>query len=184
MIPLSVEAPVVFFAYNRPDHLLLTLTKALDVNQNPRRDFFIFIDEAKNSSDAPKVEEVVRIAAKFTNLKIVRRDKNLGTSRNIVSGITQILDVYQKIIVLEDDILIHQSFFDFMDTNLARFEFSNNVGSIQGYSPELNLSSVNHYFMYGADCWGWGTWKRAWDLFEQSGYKLLKNLQKSGRRKE
>ena len=177
-------APVVFFAYNRPDHLLLTLNKALDSNQNPSRDFYIFIDGARNSSDAAKVEEVVRTATKFTNLKIVRRNKNFGTSKNIVSGITQILNIYKKIIVLEDDILIHESFFDFMDTNLARFEFNNKIGSVQGYSPDLNLSSVNHYFMYGADCWGWGTWKRAWDLFEPSGYKLLKSLQKSGRRKE
>ena len=22
------------------------------------------------------------------------------------------------------------------------------------------------FFVKGADCWGWATWKRGWDLFE------------------
>ena len=26
------------------------------------------------------------------------------------------------------------------------------------------------------DCWGWATWKRGWDLFEEDGQKLLKGL--------
>ena len=32
------------------------------------------------------------------------------------------------------------------------------------------------FFLKGADCWGWATWKRGWDLFEYDGKKLLKAL--------
>jgi hypothetical protein len=32
------------------------------------------------------------------------------------------------------------------------------------------------YFIRGADCWGWGTWKRGWNLFEQNGRQLLKTI--------
>ena len=34
--------------------------------------------------------------------------------------------------------------------------------------------------MKGADCWGWGSWKRAWDTFEKDGSVLLKNLKVKG----
>ena len=34
------------------------------------------------------------------------------------------------------------------------------------------------FFLRGADCWGWATWKRGWDLFEEDGRKLLSELRK------
>jgi hypothetical protein len=33
-----------------------------------------------------------------------------------------------------------------------------------------------NFFLRGADCLGWGTWKRGWDLFEPDGRKLLDRL--------
>ena len=36
----------------------------------------------------------------------------------------------------------------------------------------------NTFFLKGADCWGWGTWKRSWDLFETNG-KILQDQLKS-----
>ena len=42
-------------------------------------------------------------------------------------------------------------------------------------------ADINDYFYYnirnvikGADCWGWATWKRGWDLFCSDGKYLLK----------
>jgi hypothetical protein len=34
------------------------------------------------------------------------------------------------------------------------------------------------FFLRYTGCWGWATWKRGWDLFEQDGRKLLKELQR------
>ena len=34
------------------------------------------------------------------------------------------------------------------------------------------------FFIKGADCWGWATWKRGWDLFEPNGEKLLAEIKK------
>jgi len=36
------------------------------------------------------------------------------------------------------------------------------------------------FFLRGADCWGWATWRKYWRLFEEDGEKLLTNLNKSG----
>jgi hypothetical protein len=32
------------------------------------------------------------------------------------------------------------------------------------------------FFLKGADCWGWATWRRGWELFESDGKKLLRQL--------
>jgi hypothetical protein len=34
------------------------------------------------------------------------------------------------------------------------------------------------FFLRGADCWGWATWKRGWDLFEPDGQKLLGEIRR------
>jgi hypothetical protein len=36
------------------------------------------------------------------------------------------------------------------------------------------------FFLKYTGCWGWGTWKRGWALFESDGKKLLQNLQDRG----
>lgn len=40
----------------------------------------------------------------------------------------------------------------------------------RGHFPETFLLSF-------ANSWGWGTWKRGWDLFEPDGKKLLRELE-------
>ena len=62
-----------------------------------------------------------------------------------------------------------------MNNALKMYEESNNVASIHGYVyPIKNLPET--FFLRGADCWGWATWKRAWSSFEPNGKKLYNQL--------
>jgi hypothetical protein len=36
------------------------------------------------------------------------------------------------------------------------------------------------FFLRGADCWGWATWKKGWKYFEPDGKKLLNELEQRG----
>ncbi len=179
-----MPAPIVIFAFNRPLHTELILNNVFNFNSEKSREFFIFVDGPRNLSDAKAVEDVIKIASSFSNLKLIKRNKNLGTSKNITQGIEEIFKAYEEIIVLEDDILISEDFINFMDYNLSNFSNVNEVGSIQGYSPKLENLKSNHYFLLGADCWGWATWKRSWNLYCDDGLVHLKALLKAGKRKE
>ena len=44
----------------------------------------------------------------------------------------------------------------------------------------MNKSS----FLVGADCWGWGTWKRGWDLYTNDASYLLKEIISQKKEKE
>ncbi|MDP2366119.1 MAG: glycosyltransferase family 2 protein, partial [Ignavibacteria bacterium] len=50
------------------------------------------------------------------------------------------------------------------------------VISIHGYIYPVKKELPETFFLRGADCWGWATWKRGWDLFEPDGKKLLNIL--------
>ena len=46
------------------------------------------------------------------------------------------------------------------------------VASIHGYIYPID-GLPETFFIRGADCWGWATWKRAWNIFEADGQKLF-----------
>jgi putative methyltransferase (TIGR04325 family) len=51
------------------------------------------------------------------------------------------------------------------------------VACIHGFNYPIE-GMPKTFFLKGADCWGWGTWKRAWNFFEKDGTKLLKELER------
>jgi hypothetical protein len=141
---------------------------------------FIFSDGPKTEKDEPKVKEVreyLKTIKGFKNIEIIERDKNWGLANNIIDGITKVVNQYGRVIVLEDDLVTSPYFLKFMNDGLNIYEEEEKVISVHGYVyPIKGLPEI--FFLRGADCWGWATWKRGWDLFEKDGKKLLDELEK------
>ena len=70
-----------------------------------------------------------------------------------------------------------------MNEALDIYEDESQVISIHGYIYPIN-GLPETFFIKGADCWGWATWKRGWDIFEADGQKLLNELKKRKLQKE
>lgn len=172
-------APIAIFAFNRPEHLLRVLNSLSKCRLIESSDVIIFIDGARNSSDdTSSVEEVARSFNSSKSLEVVVREHNLGLAQSIVSGVSSIVNKYSKIIVLEDDIVVSPAFLEYMNGSLNHFENDLRVGSIHGYLYPLPKRLDSPFFIRGADCWGWGTWKRAWDKFESNGLVLKEKILK------
>jgi len=173
-------APIVLFTYNRLWHTKQTV-EALQKNVYAEQShLFIFSDGPKTEKDEPKVKEVrkyLKTIKGFKNIEIIERDKNWGLANNIIDGITKVVNQYGRVIVLEDDLVTSPYFLKFMNDGLNIYEEEEKVISIHGYVyPIKGLPEI--FFLRGADCWGWATWKRGWDLFEKDGKKLLDELVK------
>ena len=85
------------------------------------------------------------------------------------------LKVHECIIVLEDDLVTSPYFLSYMNEALEKYAEDDRVISIHGYVyPISGLPET--FFMRGADCWGWATWKNRWATFETDGAKLLDEL--------
>jgi hypothetical protein len=173
-------APIALFAYNRPGHLA-RVAAALAANAQARASrLYVFSDAPRHDRAASQVAEVRRLARQlqgFASVEVFEHASNQGVARSIIQGATRLTAEHGKVIVLEDDLLPSAHFLRYMNDALLRYEADQRVISVHAYSYPVDASLPDTFFLRGADCWGWATWKRGWDLFEADGRRLLAELQ-------
>jgi hypothetical protein len=172
-------APIALFVYKRLWHTQKTVD-ALKRNQYAlESDLFIFSDSYKTVIDKSSVEMVrnfIKGITGFKSVTIIENDINFGLANSIINGVSIIINKFNKIIVVEDDLVTAPYFLKFMNDGLNFYEFNNRVISIHGYVYPYKEELPDQFFTGEADCWGWATWKRGWDLFEVDGSILLKQI--------
>jgi len=178
-------APIVLFVYNRPRHTAETL-KALAENELAADSvLYIYADGVKeNASEETKknTEETRRIIREkkwCKEVHIVEAVKNKGLATSVIEGITEIINRHGKIIVLEDDLITAKGFLKFMNEGLEKYANESKVQQISGYNFPVKDIPKNHssFFVPMTTSWGWSTWKRAWEKFDENaaGYEVLKS---------
>ncbi len=174
-------APIILFVYNRPCHTC-QVVEALQKNILAKESkLIIYSDGFKSDKDKKEVESVrkyIRTISGFVDVEIIEKTKNFGLAKSIIEGVTEVINRYGKVIVLEDDLVVSPFFLDYMNSALQIYESEDKVASIHGYIFPVKHQLPETFFLRGADCWGWGTWKRAWNFFEKDSNKLLKEIKK------
>jgi GT2 family glycosyltransferase len=175
-------SPIALFVYNRPEHTRRTISY---LQQNLLADesrLFIFADAPKTEADKAKVDEVrqlIKEVTGFKSVKITERSKNLGLAESIISGVTQLVNDYGKIIVFEDDLLSSPYTLQYFNEALTRYEKEEKVMHIGAYMYNLENKVLQETFFFrAATSWGWATWARAWKEFEPDVDKLLRGFDK------
>lgn len=170
-------APIALFVYNRPNHTRRTI---IHLQKNVLADesrLYIFCDAAKTEADRAKVDEVRQLAKEttgFKSVKVVMRDNNLGLAESIISGVTQLVYEYGKVIVFEDDLLSSPYTLQYFNEALTRYANEEKVMHIGAYMYNLEEKDLPELFFYrAATSWGWATWARAWASFEPDIDKLI-----------
>ena len=172
-------APIVLFTYNRPVHTRQTINALLKNEYASESDLIIFSDAPKNDVAEEGVRQT-RIYLKgitgFRSIKIIERAENMGLAANIIDGVTQVVNEYGRIIVLEDDLLTSPYFLKFMNEALTMYEQVEEVISVHGYLYPIKKKLQENFFLIHTDSLGWGTWKNQWIYFNPSGKELLNQL--------
>lgn len=164
-------APIVLFTYKRLDTLKLTV-EALQRNYLAgRSELIIFSDAAKCERDVKtviKIRDYLKTIHGFKSVSIYEAIENKGLAKSIIEGVTQIIDKYGRVIVLEDDLVTSPNFLDFMNQAIEFYADDSETISISGYSLDLpSLPGKNDiYFGYRASSWGWATWKDRWEMID------------------
>jgi hypothetical protein len=178
-----MPAPVALFAYRRPQHLLRTI-EALRANPEAREtQLYVFSDGAKLANaavDVSAVRALVRNVPGFSNVEVVCRPENFGLAGNITSGVSAVLERHSEVIVVEDDVVVSPHFLRFMNDALGHYRDEPGVGNISGYCYPTAQALPETFFIRGADCWGWATWRDRWRGFNPNGKELLSELQSRG----
>lgn len=184
---MSDLAPIVLFVYNRPEHTRRALA-ALAANPLAiDSDLIIYADGPRKPEHAPSVgqaREVARSASGFKSVRLIERDRNWGLANSIIAGVSEVCAARDRVIVIEDDLLIAPTFLSFMNAGLNRYADENRVLQISGYMFPRIPVGAGALFLPITSTWGWATWDRAWKYFDPSlsGLDIIRKDPKLRRR--
>lgn len=167
---MPTPAPIALFVYNRPYHTGQTLSYLQKNLLAAQTDLFIFSDGPKTYADKASVDAVRQLATQVTGFKtvqVIARDSNMGLANSIISGVTQLVNKYGKVIVFEDDLVSSPYTLQYFNDALAHYANTEQVMHISAYMfPLQDATLPETFFFRAAFSWGWATWARAWKNFE------------------
>ena len=172
-------APILLFVYNRPLHVRRSIESLLANELAKDSELYIFSDAAKDEMAQPNVNEVrqfIHSIKGFKEIHYVERTENWGLARNIIDGVTTLVNQYGRVIVLEDDLIVAPYFLQFMNDALETYKDEENVCHIQACDFTKDPILPDTFLIKWTGSWGWATWKRAWKLFNPNGQELLDEL--------
>ena len=176
---MKTLAPIVLFCYKRLDTLTQTIEALKQNYLASESELFIFSDGPKKDADKTTIAEIRNYLKKITGFKkitIAEAEKNKGLAVSIISGVTDIINKYGKIIVLEDDLVTSKNFLVYINQGLDYYENNQKIFSVTGSSiPIKGLKENTIYFTQRANSCGWGTWKDRWNIidWEVKDYSIL-----------
>ena len=169
---MSSMAPIVVFAYNRPDHLQQTLEHLSLADGALDSELWIFCDGPKYGADAAQID-AARVVAEspvwrkhFAAVRVEISDVNKGLASSIIQGVSRVILSAGHVIVVEDDVLVSPDFLLFMNDCLAFYQSNQKVGSITGFSPLVQppagyMHDVMAVPRNCSQCWA--TWADRWN---------------------
>ena len=169
---VQAKSPILFIIFNRPD----TAKQVFDQirKAKPSR-LYVAADGARPGKTG---EEDLCISARVVvsnidwacEVKTLFRDANLGCKNAVSSAIDWFFDNEEEGIILEDDCLPADSFFNFCDTLLEKYRYDTRIRHITGCNLQLGKKWGNgsYYFSNMTHVWGWAGWRRVWKDYDKN----------------
>lgn len=165
-----MKTPVVLLIFNRPEVTKKVFSAIREVKPSK---LLVVADgpRSKYVNDIEKCESTRKIIDLVDwDCEVVKRyhKHNLGCKKCVSSGLDWVFDLVEEAIILEDDCLPDPTFFRYCEELLEKYRNDERVMSITGsnllnfWKPELQ----DYHFSYYFNCWGWATWKRAWQYYD------------------
>lgn len=163
-----MPAPVLFFAFKRPDETKAALD-ALQANHlAPESELYIFADAARKPAEEQKAAQTRQVLDEARGFRSIHRDyaeTNIGCANSIIRGVSRVLAEYPAAIIVEDDLITAPNFLDFMNQGLRQYVHNPTVYSVSGYTmpfPRPAGYASDAYLIPRHSPWGWATWADRW----------------------
>ena len=180
---MQYDVPVLFIFFNRPEVTRLSFEK---IKAKRPKTLFLCSDGGRNPIEHNLVcllrSEILSSIDWECQVQTKFEDINHGCKNNVSDAVLWFFDKVERGIVIEDDIVISDTFFDFMRNGLEHFENKKNVQMISGFNHGLSSK-----FDYDLELlpypivWSWASWKdRMFDYrvnIKQEDFDLIKNSQ-------
>ncbi len=165
-----VNTPVVLLIFNRPtqtQRIFRAIAEAMP------KQLFVIADGPRSPEEAQLCAET-RAATERVNweCEVIRdySETNRGCRERSASGFDWVFSQVDEAIILEDDCLPDPTFFRFCEELLQKYRTDTRVMCITGsnYLEGWLNDRQSYHFSYFGSPWGWASWKRAWQYFDNS----------------
>lgn len=183
-----IPAPIAIFVYRRPGHLRETLRNVLRCDGLAGTRIVVFGDGPRSSAQAAEVHAAREVARELLGRRAEYRfsEFNRGLSASITTGVSELLAVHDRVIVLEDDLRVGAGFFSFMNSALERYRDEPAVMHVSGHMFDVPALAEREeaLFLPYTSSWGWATWRRAWSHYDShaTGWEQLRTDRELRRR--
>jgi hypothetical protein len=128
------KAPLVILSHARPDYLEQVL-RAVSQNNNKQRKIFLYQDAARFLNENHLINQSINLARRIIPEIIIKTTpQNLGTGLNTLRARDEVLTEFDRMILLEDDVVPTSYGLELMDYLLWLFEDDERVGLVGGYA--------------------------------------------------
>lgn len=175
-----MKTPVTCIIFKRPE----TTERVFEViRQAKPSKLFVIADGPRTNreGEAEKCEATREIIEKVDwDCEVIKNysDINLGCAKRVSSGLDWVFNQIEETIILEDDCIPHPSFFPFCEELLEKYRYDTRISTISAQNVQFGHRRTNYsyYFSRYSHCWGWASWRRAWQHYDLS-IKLWKEVQ-------
>jgi len=172
---MMAQAPLTLFTYNRPTHTERVIASLLKNRLARETELFVYSDGPQKPADAPLVHHVRKILHSITGFRrvqIIEQDQNRGLANSVISGVSEVIQRFGKVIVVEDDLFLSPNFLAFMNAMLDFYRPFEKVYSVTGFSYPTGAIHIPKDYLYDVylshRCmsWGWATWIERWQTVD------------------
>ncbi len=163
------QTPILFLIFNRPDTTKLVFESIKRIK--PAK-LYIAADGARKHKVGEdllckETRSIIDLIDWECEIKTLLRTENLGCKIAVSSAIDWFFENEEQGIILEDDCLPNESFFNFCEQLLNQFKENKEIMHISGnnFQDGITRGDGSFYFSKYNHIWGWATWKRAWKLY-------------------
>lgn len=168
--PYKNDVPVFLVFFNRPE----PLKKVFESIREARPSKLFLCQDGPRVGNKNDIENISKCREIVSNIDwecdvyYDYSEENLGCGERIYSGITNAFKTVDRLIIIEDDIVANQSFYQFCSELLEKYKDDQRMKLISGMNHMGKYEEIeNDYFFTNAgSIWGWATWKRAWEQVE------------------
>ncbi|MBZ8180247.1 glycosyltransferase family 2 protein [Oscillatoria salina] len=166
----QLNTPVAMIIFNRPQ----TTEKVFEAIRQAKPPKLLVIADGPRADKPGEAEKCAATRAIIDRVdwdcEVLKNysDLNLGCGKRPATGLDWVFDTVEEAIVLEDDCLPDPTFFRYCEELLDRYRYDERIMTICGLNIQFGRqrTDYSYYFSRYNHCWGWASWRRAWQHFD------------------
>jgi hypothetical protein len=179
----KVKSPVLFLIFNRPKESQLVFNAIKEAK--PFKLYIAADGPRTNKNDdnflCTKTRDIIKGIDWDCQIETLFQDENLGCKIAVSTAISWFFEKETEGIILEDDCLPSQKFFQYCDVLLEKYRHDTRIRHISGCSMGVGdkSSPETYYFSKMTNVWGWASWRRVWQDYDVELKLYSKSVQTS-----